>query len=111
MAPIGLSPNALSMSDISRAFPQIGETWKHFKGNEYVIIDLRLSLCDLDEGEAIDVTSFHQFDYNIESTICKGEEVVFYGAFGKVYARSLENFLELLGDGKHRFEKITHSNF
>ncbi|NEP61461.1 MAG: DUF1653 domain-containing protein [Symploca sp. SIO2G7] len=72
-----------------RAHPQPGDIYRHFKGNNYVII---VTAKHSENGECIVV---YQALY--------GERAVWY--------RSLDNFLETLGDKEeetsyYRFEKI-----
>lgn len=71
------------MLGVCLKLPQIGEIWKHFKGGEYMVLDVVFCA----EGDALDVR-------------------IIYGTVdpsSPKFSRSLANFLDPLPDGQSRF--------
>lgn len=108
-----LNLGMLTQQQISEALknerpePQTGQIWRHYKGAE-------VSIMFLDSCQA-KIAKDRLFERAIAAcSIPAGAEVVFYECFGKAWVRSLENFLQILGDTHdpvggtmfYRFERI-----
>lgn len=79
-----------------RGTPQAGDRYRHWKGGEYTICYVFISEFDYVEGAEIAATPSA---ITAASDIYGGNEVVVYrDRSGRVWARSLSNFLEVLGD-------------
>lgn len=106
--------------------PKPKEIWRHFKGNEYHIINVSNSVWIpgdpivsywAKDSETEEVLGVYHHDYGV--TLCKEDGVdtipephVIYrpSDWSIIWARKLDNFLEVIEQpNKYRFEKISKS--
>lgn len=99
-----------------RPTPHIGEIWRHFKGEEYLIWDFWTARAPYKEGQKLEIyvdgpDGIGRLKTRCQSNIEMDETVILYrGLDDKVWPRSLANFMEVLSDPERgqycRFERV-----
>jgi|GEM_PF-2995360 len=98
---------------MNRSTPQVGDRYRHFKGNEYTIHSIDFISYATTKGRSIRIgnrrTAIAAHDIPVGSSI-----VIYRAENGKLWARSIDNFFEVLPPGGneystrwHRFEFVS----
>lgn len=80
----------------------VGQIWQHWKGGEYEIVGIDRAILGIKENEIFSIARIEGLPCSAIAVcdISPGSEMVLYAGQSKkaVYARSRDNFTEILGD-------------